>query len=281
MSLSQSPPLVHFDPTALESIEFPQLIGIDVDGTLVPADGVVRNRVIQAIADCESAGVRVVLATGRSLSTTTPIARAARMDGWMVCSNGSILATATPEAIIEARTFDPAPFLDRMIPLLPGAIFTVEDAWGVMNTNVAFRGGPLGMAVREMPLEDIREIAAVRLVIRSEEHMEEGLGHLVAELDLHEVQFGIAKVAWLDVGPLEVSKASMLESLCRRLDLDPARTITIGDGGNDLRMLEWAGLGVAMGSASDEVKSYANAVTNAEASDGVAEVLEAVVAAKR
>ncbi len=281
MSISPAPALVHFDPQALDTIDFPQLIGIDVDGTLVPADGVVRHRVIEAIAACEAAGVRVVLATGRSLSTTTPIARAARMDGWMVCSNGSILATATPEVIVEALTFDPAPFLDRMIPLLPGAIFTVEDAWGVMNTNVAFRGGALGMAVREMPLEAVREIEAVRLVIRSEEHMEEGLGHLVAELGLHEVQFGIAKVAWLDVGPREVNKASMLNALCTRLDLDPARTITIGDGGNDLRMLEWAGLGVAMGSASDEVKGYADAVTNAEPGDGVAEVLEAVVAASR
>jgi len=281
MSISPAPALVHFDPQALDTIDFPQLIGIDVDGTLVPADGVVRHRVIEAIAACEAAGVRVVLATGRSLSTTTPIARAARMDGWMVCSNGSILATATPEVIVEALTFDPAPFLDRMIPLLPGAIFTVEDAWGVMNTNVAFRGGALGMAVREMPLEAVREIEAVRLVIRSEEHMEEGLGHLVEELDLHEVQFGIAKVAWLDVGPREVNKASMLNALCTRLDLDPARTITIGDGGNDLRMLEWAGLGVAMGSASDEVKGYADAVTNAEPGDGVAEVLEAVVAASR
>ena len=175
MSLTDAAPVVHFDPDALGSIEFPQLIGIDVDGTLVPADGVVRSRVIQAIADCEAAGVRIVLATGRSLSTTTPIARAARMHGWMVCSNGSILATASPEEIIEARTFDPAPFLDRMIPLLPDAIFTVEDAGGVMNTNVAFRGGALGMAVREMPLEEIREIEAVRLVIRAVRHRQGGL----------------------------------------------------------------------------------------------------------
>ena len=275
------PSEVHFDPASLESIEFPQLIGIDVDGTLVPGDGVIRDRVIRAIAACEAAGVTVVLATGRSLSTTTPIARAARMEGWMVCSNGSILATSAPETIVEALTFDPAPFLDRMIPLLPGAIFTVEDAWGVMNTNVAFHGGALGMAVREMPLEQIREIEAVRLVIRSEEHMEQGLGHLVEELDLHEVQFGIAKVAWLDVGPKEVNKASMLASLCNRLALDPARTITIGDGGNDIRMLEWAGLGIAMGHADDEVKAYANAITSQEPGDGVAEVLEAVVAAKR
>jgi len=271
----------HFDPAALDTIEFPHLIAIDVDGTLVPEDGVVRSRVIDAIAGCEAAGVTVVLATGRSLSTTSPIARAARMHGWLVCSNGSILATAEPETIIEAITFDPAELIDHLLPLLPGAIFTVEDAWGVMNTNVAFRGGPLGMAVREMRLEEIRELEAVRLVIRSEDHMEEGLGHLVSEMGMHEVQFGIAKVAWLDVGPKEVNKASMLADLCTRLDLNPVRTITIGDGSNDTAMLKWAGLGVAMGHAGDEIKRFADAQTHEEPGVGVAEVLEAVAAATR
>ena len=272
---------MHFDPAILSGMASPQLIGIDVDGTLVPADGVVRSRVIDAIAVCRAAGVQIALATGRSPSTTTPIAQAAGLDGWMVCSNGSLLATARPEAIIEARTFDPAPFLDRLLPILPGAIYSVEDAFGVMNTNVAFPGGALGLAVREMPLEDIRQLEAARLVIRSEEHMDQGLEFLVEELDLHEVHFGIGNVAWLDIGPLEVSKASMLASLCDRLGLDPARTITIGDGSNDLRMLQWAGLGVAMGHAPDEIKRHADAVTNGEPGDGVAEVLEAVAAASR
>lgn len=271
--------MTHFDPAALDTIEPAQLIALDVDGTLVPADGVVRHRVIQAIRAVEDAGVRVVLATGRSLSTTSPIARASRLTGWMVCSNGAILATVEPETIIEAVTFDPAPLLDAMLPMLPEAIFSVEDARGVLNTNVAFHGGPLGTAVRELPLEQIRELEAVRLVVRSEAHLEEGLGHIVRDLDLHEVQFGIAKVAWLDVGPKDLNKATMLARLCTRLDLNPARTIAIGDGANDTRMLEWAGLGVAMGGSSDEVQRFADAVTHAEPGVGVAEVLEAVAAA--
>ena len=268
--------MTHFDPAALDTIEFPQLIALDIDGTLVPQDGVIRHRVIEAIKAVQERGVEVVLATGRSLSTTSPIARAARLDGWLVCSNGAILATVEPETVIEAVTFKPKDFIDQMLPLLPNAIYSVEDAWGVLNTNVAFRGGPLGMAVREMPLELIRELDAARLVVRSEEHMEEGLGHIVEALGLHEVQFGVAKVAWLDIGPKDLNKAYMLGQLCTRLDLNPTRTIAIGDGDNDIRMLEWAGLGVAMGTASDEVRKYANAMTHEEPGVGVAEVLEAV-----
>jgi hydroxymethylpyrimidine pyrophosphatase-like HAD family hydrolase len=178
--------------------------------------------------------------------------------------------------VIEAVTFKPKDFIDQMLPLIPNAIYSVEDAWGVLNTNVAFRGGPLGMAVRELPLELIRELDAARLVVRSEEHLEEGLGHIVEALSLHEVQFGVAKVAWLDIGPKDLNKAYMLGQLCTRLDLNPTRTIAIGDGDNDIRMLEWAGLGVAMGHANEEVRKYANAITHEEPGVGVAEVLEAV-----
>ena len=97
--------MTHFDPAALDTIEFPQLIALDIDGTLVPQDGVIRHRVIEAIKAVQERGVEVVLATGRSLSTTSPIARAARLDGWLVCSNGAILATVEPETVIEAVTF--------------------------------------------------------------------------------------------------------------------------------------------------------------------------------
>ncbi len=268
--------MTSFDAATLDTIEFPHLIAIDIDGTLIPNDGVVRHRVIQALEAVQAAGVTVVLSTGRSLSTTSPIARAAHLNGWLVCSNGAILATVEPETIIEAVTFKPRDFIDQMLPLLPNAIYSVEDQWGVLNTNVAFRGGPLGMSVRELPLELIRELDAARLVIRSEEHMESGLGHIVEALGLHEVQFGIGKVAWLDIGPKDLNKAYMLKQLCTRLDLNPARSIAIGDGDNDTRMLEWAGLGVAMGHASDHVKTFADAVTHEEPGIGVAEVLEAV-----
>ena len=77
------------------------LLALDIDDTLTTFLGSIDEPVVDAIGRAREAGITVVLATGRSLSTTAPIARAAGMDGWVVCSNGAVLATVEPETIIE------------------------------------------------------------------------------------------------------------------------------------------------------------------------------------
>jgi hydroxymethylpyrimidine pyrophosphatase-like HAD family hydrolase len=84
-------------------------------------------------------------------------------------------------------------------------------------------------------------------------------------------------VAWLDVGPKGVNKATMLARLCDLRGYDPARTIAIGDSWNDTAMLTWAGLGVAMDTAPPAVKEAADTITNGTPGEGVADVLDALV----
>jgi hydroxymethylpyrimidine pyrophosphatase-like HAD family hydrolase len=80
----------------------------------------------------------------------------------------------------------------------------------------------------------------------------------------------------MDVGPHDVSKASMLQEVCSRKDISAERVIAIGDNWNDISMLGWAGLGVAMGHAVPEIQAKANLITLDEPGDGVAAVLEAI-----
>jgi hydroxymethylpyrimidine pyrophosphatase-like HAD family hydrolase len=72
----------------------------------------------------------------------------------------------------------------------------------------------------------------------------------------------------------------MLARLCTRLDINPARTVAVGDSWNDIDMLTWAGTGVAMGSAPRSVTSAADATTDATPGDGVAEVIDALLASR-
>jgi hydroxymethylpyrimidine pyrophosphatase-like HAD family hydrolase len=90
------------------------------------------------------------------------------------------------------------------------------------------------------------------------------------------VVFGTGDVAWLDIGPKGVSKATMLARLCERLDIDPALTMTVGDSMNDIEMLKWAGVGVLMGHAGPEMRQYADVVTDPRPGFGVAEALNAI-----
>lgn len=256
----------------------PQLIALDVDDTLVPHLGGVSERVVDAIARVRAAGVAVALATGRTPSTTIPVARAAGVDDLAVCSNGALLVDVRTEQTVESVTFDPRPVLEELIEHLPDAVYAVEDVNGMFHTTRMFPAGPLGLSIREVPFAHLLTDPIVRLVVRSEHHVEEGFGAVVERLGYQSVIFGIADVAWMDVGPMGVNKATMLGRLCERRGIDPAMTLTIGDSWNDTAMLRWAGLGVAMDTAPDSVKAAADTVTSGVPGDGVADVLEALLA---
>lgn len=271
----------HVSPEFFADRSFPELIALDIDDTLVPHLGNVAERVVDAIARAREAGITVALATGRTLSTTAPIGRAAGIDGWAVCSNGAVLATIEPETIIDTRPFDPKPILDQLVELVPGAVFAVEDVHGVFHTTKMFGAGALGLSIREVPFEHLLTDPVTRIVVRSDAHVDTGFDEIAAQMGLHTVIFGVAKVAWMDIGPQGVNKATMLAELCTRLDLNPARTLVIGDSWNDLEMLQWAGTGVAMGSAPESVMRAADAVTSAEPGEGVADVIDALLASTR
>jgi Cof subfamily protein (haloacid dehalogenase superfamily) len=256
----------------------PQLIALDIDDTLTVHLGEMKPRVIEAISAVRERGIDVVLATGRAFDTTSPVAREAGLDGYVVCSNGAILGDVAKDKIIEAVTFDAAPVIEKLDELVPGAVFAVEDMHGVFYTTKMFSTGPLGLKIHEVSLEDLTKEPVVRLVMRSNRHTQDVFGHAAAQLGYHQVVYGVADVAWMDVGPHDVSKASMLHEVCARKDIPAERVVAIGDNWNDVQMLNWAGLGVAMGHAVPEIQAQANLITHAEPGDGVAAVLEAIAA---
>ena len=83
--------------------------------------------------------------------------------------------------------------------------------------------------------------------------------------------------AWMDLAPLGVTKASGLELVRRALHVQPHRTVAVGDGHNDVEMLQWAARGVAMGHADDAVQAAADEVTGSIADDGAVPVLRSLL----
>jgi len=254
----------------------PELIALDLDDTLLPHSGIVPQEAVEAIARVKDLGIEVVAATGRSLGTTAPVCKAAGIDTWAVCSNGALLASLQPEEIVETITFDPREILEAIRDQVPHGLYAVEDPTGVFRTNEMFQHSALTEGIREVPYEELLEHPVIRVVVRSDAHLDEGLGHVAHDLGLHSVVFGVAEVAWLDIGPQGVSKATMLQRLCDRLGIDPARTMTMGDSMNDIAMLEWAGMGVLMGHAVPGMHQHADVMTGPRPGHGVAEALNAI-----
>lgn len=175
--------------------------------------------------------------------------------------------------MLESVTFDPTPVLNALRERLPNAIFAVEDDRGVFHATEITGHGTLGYDIRIAPWERLCEEPVVRVVVRSDEHVGTGFAHLIEDLGLHEVVFGIAEVAWMDIGPMGVSKASMLESVRQRMHIPIEQTMAFGDSWNDLQMLKWAGTGVAMSFAPDAVRDAADRIAGGIPGISVAEVV--------
>ena len=130
----------------------------------------------------------------------------------MVCSNGAILGDVSRDKIIEAVTFDAGPVIERLNELVPGAVFAVEDVHGVFYTTHV-----LHRAVRaENPRGVVRgsHQGARRSIGDAQQPSQEAFGEAASQLGFHQVVYGVADVAWMDVGPHNVGKASMLQEVC-------------------------------------------------------------------
>jgi 5-amino-6-(5-phospho-D-ribitylamino)uracil phosphatase len=87
-----------------------------------------------------------------------------------------------------------------------------------------------------------------------------------------------SKPNYLEIIPIGVNKANALAEVARELKIEPLQVAAIGDGLNDVEMLREAGIGIAMGNASAEVKSAADWVTGTNDEDGVAQAVQALLA---
>ena len=91
------------------------------------------------------------------------------------------------------------------------------------------------------------------MIIRDPDATAEDFVALGERLGLHGTDYVVGWTAWLDLAPVGVSKASGLQHVADKLGVAPADVLAIGDGRNDIEMLQWAGRGVAMGQAVEEV----------------------------
>jgi HAD superfamily hydrolase (TIGR01484 family) len=261
----------------------PRLVALDIDGTLFKwVDGVgttyeqISPAVYDAVHRALAAGAHVVLASGRSPHGMTDVADLLDLhpdDGerlWVVASNGAVVFRHPPLEVVHEETFDAAPAVAAVLEHHPSALVAVEERGVGYRVNRPFPPGELS---GEFTIADVADLVAVpvsRVIIRDPEATADDFVALGRRLGLHGTDYVVGWTAWLDLAPVGVSKASGLEYVARELGVDAADVLAIGDGRNDIEMLRWAGRGVAMGQAVEEVREAADAVTATVYDEGAA-----------
>ena len=249
----------------------PRLAALDVDGTIVDETNALSPAVRDAVLALADAGVAIVVATGRAMPGTMEVVdRLGLQDGTAVSSNGAIVLGYHPVEVLHSVTFDASEAVRRVLEQVPDALVAVEEIGVGYRVNAPFPEGEVSGRITVEDVDSLVSEPVTRVVIRAPGHDAQEFADVVEGLGLTETNYYIGYTAWLDLAPQGVSKASGLEMACARLDIAPADVLAIGDGFNDVEMLEWAGRGVAMGQAPQPVQAVADDVTGTVAEDGLA-----------
>jgi len=257
---------------------------LDIDGTLVGVDDRISPRVRCAIAAAHKMGVEVVLCTGRARYTAEPVAlQVGAPPGYLVSSNGGVAMHLGTREVLYRRLL-PIPVALEVIRAIyeaGGKPYVYEDATAadVEGARVLYHPEHAPDVFAMPPryrLEDLPFVPVSVCAFGPPARMQALVRRLreCLSADLAIIQSG-SHVRWgVEVFAQGVSKRLGLEMIAARLDVDQKEIMAIGDHFNDLEMIAWAGIGVAMGNALEEVKEIANWVTGSVDEDGVAQAVE-------
>ncbi|MGB3355343.1 MAG: HAD family hydrolase [Mycobacterium sp.] len=264
----------------------PALIATDVDGTLLDDDENVSPRTRAAVRAAVDGGAQFVLATGRPPRWVGPIVDQLGFAPMAVCANGAVVYDPSTDQIISARTLS-ADVLGELAEIatrvIPGAGLAVERvgrsahdaATPQFVSSPGYEHAWLNPDNTEVSIDDLLSAPAVKLLIRKAGARS---ADMAAELALHiglegDITYSTNN-GLVEIMPLGVSKATGIEEVARPRGIIAAEVVTFGDMPNDVPMLRWAGLGVAMGNAHPDAVAAADEVTATNVKDGVARVLE-------
>ena len=264
-----------------------KLIAVDIDGTLTNSRKEITPRTRYALLEAQAQGKKVILASGRHPLGVYPIARDLRLDtygGYIMSFNGGKIIECATDRTIVTKLF-PREYLPDIISVLKDSNITVitwDDkkifADNKVNdyTYVEKDVLKLEMVVLDDFLAGIKfDINKILLAGEPDE--------LDAYQEILKKRYdGLLEVYksapyFLELMPFGVSKGSMLPLLLEKLGVNRDELVAFGDNYNDMTMIGYAGLGVAMGNGEPEVQKIANYVCESNDEDGIAETLKKYV----
>ncbi len=261
-----------------------RLIAIDLDGTLLRSDKVLSPANASAIAEATNLGVHVVLASARPPRSVREVYHRLALDTLQVNYNGALIHDVPrgrhvfhqPLPIdLARRIVEAARQLDPSV----GVSFEVLDKWytdhvdDTLPTETSKRFDPDLIG----PLDALLTDPVTKLMLLAPPEKLKPIHAMVRETFGDEIAILISDDYLIQLVHRQVDKASALKIVAERYNVPAHQVMAIGDADNDLGMIRWAGLGVAMGNAWERLKQSADLIAPANDDDGVAHVIQRYV----
>ena len=260
-----------------------RLLAIDLDGTLLTPQKLITPRTHKALCQAAEMGMTIVIATGQKLQVLQHVCASLPLTAPQILENGAVIADIQSGKVLHEHLLPTEyilPALDTLRSLdLYRAYHTSQCVYVDTNTPRArnWYRPPISPAVEVPDVVSLYPRPCIKVV---------GIGEADTLRDkrreLERIFAGKLYVTQTSFDLLEllhpqVSKGNALRTVAADVGVAPEEVVAFGDNHNDIGMLRFAGLGVAMGNAHAEVKAAADFVTLSNAEDGVAVVIEEMI----
>lgn len=255
------------------------LVGLDIDGTIMTADGFISEAVREHITELSEDGHHIVLSTGRPLVALLPVLEDLGIKkGWAVGSNGSVTVRLDPELPqgheVEHSVLFPAQrAVQTLCKHMPSAVIGLERVGVGYMVSEDFGHSKLSGEHTVHTITELCQMSTTRVVVARAERAAKAFSSEVDGFGLRDTYYSVADVHWMDLAPRGMTKAYALERLRKKLHIPTHKTVAVGDAQNDVEMLTWAHRGVAMGNSEPVVVAAANEVTYSIGDDGLEPIL--------
>jgi Cof subfamily protein (haloacid dehalogenase superfamily) len=272
-----------------------RLLALDIDGTLTDPNFQVSARNIAALRAAHEAGIEIILATGRRHDYALPIAQELGFPIWLISSNGALIRSSNSETFFTDRlpartareliqymdefrghavlTFDrPAnvPGNDSLVLESADELNNTVSRWLQVNRPYIKFVSPLEDALTEDPLQ---AMYCGRVLVMEKLQQKLIEAPFLDKITVMRTQYDHRDLCILDILNRDCSKGHALRRWAEERGIPREQVMAIGDNHNDMEMLEFAGVAVVMGNASNELKQNGWMVTGSNEESGVAQAV--------
>ena len=286
-----------------------RLVAIDLDGTMLNRYGIVTEKTKQVIEQVQKNQIEVIISSGRPIDSIKTIAKEIKSENYFISGNGAILYDIKKDEILYENTLKKSKVLDIIKICEENSIFyniytEKEIISKALNYNVLYYYKENLNKDEENKthiniVEDIydyilnRDEKIIKITIcdnnqtifNSIIRRLNEIGEIevldVSHMSRKTIKQGTEDIAieyfYTEISAKNVNKWNALEFLAEKMNIKKEEIITIGDNINDKKMIEGAGLGIAMQNGAPDVQKIADYVTESNDNDGVAKALETVL----
>lgn len=261
----------------------PHLIALDLDGTLLTDEKVISEKTKQTLKKAEEQGHHIMIATGRPYRASEVYYRQLGLRTPIVNFNGAFVHHPTDSSWKTIHEPISLPVVNDVVDAMQQFSFhnivaeVMDDVYMHYHDekllDIFGFGGP---TITEGDIRQFLKENPTSLLIQADAEHVDPIRHHLGEVHAEVIDHRRWGAPWhvIEIVRHGLNKAVGISHVSKWMDIPKERIIAFGDEDNDLEMIDYVGVGVAMGNAIDRLKSIADEVTETNNEDGIARVLE-------